>query len=225
MNRSPILIVEDNVALQFGLKLSLESEGYDVLVAHSVSSAIAEIKRARPALVLLDLMLPDGDGLDLLRMIKLADPTCAVIIMSAKGLEADRVKGLRLGANDYLTKPFSVPELLERIKLRLEDRAPRRSHLQLGDVTIDLDQHVVIRSGKRLPLTRQEIRLLHVLARNLGICVSRNVLLAEAWGYPPDTNTRTLDYFVTSLRRKLEVNPEEPKHLVTVRGVGYQLLS
>ena len=172
--------------------------------------------------MILDLMLPDGSGFTVLNRLRQLSSSTAVIILSAKDAEEDRVRGLRLGADDYVTKPFSVHELLERVRLRLPP-AGRTNVLKIGGAVINLNDYYVERLGRRERLTRQEIKLLNALWKNRGTTVSRSKLLREAWGYPGEARTRTLDYFIAALRRKLEDDPSQPRYLRTVRGVGYQL--
>ena len=192
-----------------------------MVTSSNVSEGCQLLDCFRPDLVLLDLTLPDGDGFVVLGRAK--ERKRAVIILSGKDSEADRVAGLQRGADDYVTKPFSVGELLERVRLRLP--MPQTAELiEIGGARIDLGQLYVQFRGRRTRLTRQETKLLSALWKSRGRAVSREVLLREAWGYTQNIRTRTLDYFIAVLRRKIEEDPARPQHLRTVRGVGYELI-
>jgi DNA-binding response OmpR family regulator len=219
-----ILVVEDNTDLQFGLRMALEAEGYGVGVASTLAEGMGRARSDRPDLILLDLMLPDGDGMDLLRSIKRVHVDSVVVVLSAKGSEADRVTAFKLGADDYIIKPFSLAELLQRVRLRLRTRARSNAQVLIGNTRVDFDTQTIVHGRRRMALTRQEARLLKVLLRHSGAPVSRSQLLQDAWAYPEGVRTRTLDYFVTCLRRKIEEVPASPRHLITVRGIGYQLV-
>ena len=191
--------------------------------ALSVAEARREIASHPPDLIVLDVMLPDGDGLNLLREIREHDNSTVVIVLSARTEETDRLAAFKLGADDYVTKPFSMMELIARIDLRLRDRANARRVLRLGEVTIDFAQQIIWRNDRRIPMTRQEARVLQVLLRHVDRPVPRDVILKEAWGFSTAAETRTLDYFIKQLRRKIEQDPTRPVHLITARNVGYLL--
>ena len=217
-----ILIVEDSVDLAFGLRINFESEGYSVKVAGTVATACEALHDFVPQLVILDLMLPDGNGLEVLRHAKTASEDCIILILSARVSEFDRVAGLRLEADDYVTKPFSVRELVERVKILLRGRANRV--IMIGEARVDLSRHLVTTNGRSISLTRQESRLLNLLLRHAGEVVPRKELLAEAWGFPDGVQTRALDYCISRLRRKLEPDPANPRHLLTVSRQGFRLV-
>ena len=224
---SRILVVEDNANLAFGLQTSLELEGHEVEVA---GDGVAGLRRAResdPALVVLDLMLPGLDGYRVLKALR--DEECAVpvLILTARGEEADKVLGFRLGADDYVTKPFGLLELLARVKALLRRAAPpappARHLTRLGDVEIDPVARVVRRRGEGVPLTPKELDLLLALLQRDGAVAGRLELLAEVWGHRAAVLTRTVDMHVAQLRRKLEADPANPRHIVTVWKSGYRI--
>jgi DNA-binding response OmpR family regulator len=186
--------------------------------------------RLKPDLVVLDIMLPDVEGFEVCRRIKERSPQQAVIMLTARSAELDRVRGLEIGADDYITKPFSLMELLARVQAVLRrvrpadpQRRRREDVLVLGDVKIDFRRHEARRKGVKLALTDRAFLVLEVLARYRGEVVSREQLLEEAWGYERDLNTRTVDNHVVKIRQAIEADPERPQHLLTVWGVGYRL--
>ena len=223
--KETILVVEDDVSIRTGLELNLRAEGYRVLSASDVASGRKLAFRWTPDLIVLDLMLPDGSGLEVLRALRDKGLEMRVLILSALGLESDKVRGLRLGADDYLTKPFGLSELLARI-----DAALRRSRQQLegsclgfGLVQIDRALREVRRGAVSIKLTGKEYDLLLFLAERPDRVFSRAQLLQLFWGQSYKGTTRTVDNFICSLRSKLEHDPASPKHLLTVHGVGYRL--
>jgi DNA-binding response OmpR family regulator len=224
-----ILVVEDDPSIRMGLEDTLTAKGYQVdAVARGVDGADKAIG-GRYDLVVLDVMLPDLDGFEVCRRIRAsrgAARRVPVIMLSARGAELDRVRGLELGADDYVTKPFSLMELLARVASVL-----RRAHgepsepagLAFGDIAIDLVGQVATRAGKRIDLPSRAFAILKVFAKRPGEVVSRDVLLDEAWGYEDYPNTRTVDNHLVKLRRALEEEPDKPRWLVTVHGAGYKL--
>ncbi len=224
---SRILLVEDNADLAEGIEYNLRLEGYDVRVADNGRIAVDEAKAWKPDLVLLDLMLPEMDGYQVLRHIRQGDRHVPVIILSARGEEADKVRGFKLDADQYVTKPFSIVELLERIAALLRRSArpkdePQVSRMAFGEVDIDLAARTVRRNGEPCALTPKAYELLLALVKRNGAVAGRNELLKEVWGYGAFIMTRTVDTHIAELRRKLESNPAEPKHIVTVWKVGYR---
>ncbi|HVJ27867.1 MAG TPA: response regulator transcription factor [Vicinamibacterales bacterium] len=223
-----VLIVEDNQDLAFGLRNNLEIEGYAVDVAADGPAGVAAARAVTPDLVVLDLMLPGMDGYRVLRQLREDGLTMPVLILTAKGEEADKVLGFRLGADDYVTKPFGVLELLARVEALLRRGRPPLAQQPVtvrgfGDVDLDLSTRIVRRNGQMVALTPMEFDLLVALLRRNGAVVSRIELLAEVWGHSAAVLTRTVDTHVGELRRKLEQDPSAPRHILTVRKAGYRL--
>ena len=224
-----ILVVEDDPSIRLGLEDTLAAKGYEVEVVGRGTEGADRAINGRFDLVVLDVMLPDIDGFEVCRRIrnsKGTSRTVPVIILSARGAELDRVRGLELGADDYVTKPFSLMELLARVASvlrRAQGETPEPIGLAFGDIEIDLVGQVVSRSGKRVELPSRAFAILKVFARRPGEVVSRDVLLDEAWGYEDYPNTRTVDNHLVKLRRALEQEPERPRWLVTIHGAGYKL--
>jgi DNA-binding response OmpR family regulator len=221
-----ILLVEDNEDLAFGLQRTLEAEGYQVSVAADGPAGIEAVGRIRPALVILDLMLPGMDGYEVLESIRKAKHEMPVLILTARGEEADKVVGFRLGADDYVTKPFGLSELLARVNAllrRARALTTPADRLSFGAVEINLSAHTVTKNGAKVALTPKEFELLITLLRRPGVVISRPDLLREVWGHQADVLTRTVDIHIAELRRKLEDDPAAPRHLVTVWKTGYRL--
>ena len=223
-----ILVAEDNSDLAEGIEYNLRLEGYEVRIAENGRVAVETARTWKPDLLLLDLMLPEMDGYQVLRHVRQGDRNVPVIILSARGEEADKIRGFKLDADQYVTKPFSIVELLERIAALLRRSArpgeqPVVSRVTFGDVDIDLAARTVIRGGNPCALTPKAYELLLALVKREGAVAGRNELLKEVWGYGAFIMTRTVDTHIAELRRKLEENPAEPKHIVTVWKVGYRL--
>jgi len=222
-----VLIVEDNRDLAYGLRNNLEIEGYDVEVAEDGPGGLAAVRRQTPALVILDLMLPEMDGFRVLRTLRQEGHAVPVLILTARGEEADKVRGLKMGADDYITKPFGLLELLARVEALLRRRAPpaptRGGVTRFGDVEVDAPARVVRRGGRPVELAPKEFDLLIALLESRGAAVSRLELMTRVWGYSSAVVSRTVDTHVAELRRKLETTPSAPRHIVTVRKVGYRL--
>lgn len=218
---SRIVIVEDDKAIATGLAMNLRYEGHEVRVAHDGTSGLAAALEPGVALVVLDVMLPGLNGHEVLREVRSRNPRVAVLMLSARGAEQDKVLGLDLGADDYVAKPFGLAELLARVKALLRRSSAPRG-VSFGDVRIDLDARQVRKGGKPVELTAQEFRLLVALVESEGRALSREQLLNLAWGLSYEGTERTVDTFVRQLRVKLEEDPEAPRHLLTVRGVGYR---
>jgi two-component system, OmpR family, alkaline phosphatase synthesis response regulator PhoP len=229
-----ILVVEDQRDLAKGLQANLEVEGYEVAVANTGTDGLRLAAEWSPSLVLLDLMLPDLEGYDVLAHLRRAGLTMPVLILTARGEEVDKVRGFRLGADDYVTKPFGVMELLVRIEALLRRARPTASSggtqtarvvHRIGDIEIDVEDHRVRRRGRDVPLSPKAFELLLALVRKEGRVVTRVELLRDVWGYASAVTTRTVDTHVAELRRRLEDNPAEPRHILTVWKVGYRLES
>jgi two-component system, OmpR family, alkaline phosphatase synthesis response regulator PhoP len=222
-----ILLVEDNADLAEGIEYNLKLEGYDVRIAGTGPDAVSAAQTWSPELVLLDLMLPGMDGYKVLQTIRQAGNAVPVIILTARSDEADKVRGFRLDADQYVTKPFGVLELLERVSALL--RRSSREHpgrgsepLRFGAVVVDRATRVVTRNGVRCLLTPKAYELLLALVRRQGSVASRAELLKEVWGYGAFVMTRTVDSHIAELRRKLEDDAAAPRHIVTVWKVGYR---
>ncbi len=222
-----VLVVEDNHTLALGVANNLRFEGYDVAVAEDGEAAIQLVSTFGPHVLVLDLMLPKVDGYEVLRRLRDAGNEVPVLILTALGDEVDRVRGFRAGADQYLTKPFSVVELMARVAALLRRRqathAPSDGLLRFGDVTIDPERATVTRERKNVSLTPRAYQLLLSLVRHNGAVVTRQSLLREVWGYDQSVVTRTVDAHIAELRRKLEADPASPKHIVTVWKRGYRL--
>ncbi len=223
-----ILIVEDERNLALGLRVNLELEGYDVAVAETGEAALADVSSRRPDLVLLDLMLPGIDGYEVLSTLRSRGVDAPILILSARAEEIDKVRGFRAGADDYVTKPFGVMELVLRVHALLRRAnpgaaAPKRSVLRFGDVEVDATRRLVRRAGDEIALTPRAFELLVALLVNSDRPMSRHELLRTVWGYDASVTTRTVDAHVAELRRKLEREPSEPRHIMTVHKVGYRI--
>ncbi|MFM2153783.1 MAG: hypothetical protein RL199_2218 [Pseudomonadota bacterium] len=219
---SRIIVVEDDTAIAAGLAMNLRHEGHDVVTAADGVTGLEAACGDGVALVLLDVMLPGLNGYELLRTLRERHPKRPVLMLSARGREHDRVLGLDLGADDYVTKPFGLAELLARVRALLRRTAASRT-MALGAVTVDLDARQAFRGGESVGLTPQEFRLLMALVDADGRVLTRDQLLSSAWDPAYGGTDRTVDTFVRQLRLKLEDDPEAPRHLVTVRGAGYRL--
>ena len=224
-----ILVVEDNAELAAGIEYNLGLDGYDVRVAEDGRVALAAVESWAPDLVVLDLMIPEVDGYQVLRTMRAAGHATPVIILSARGEEADKVRGFRLDADQYVTKPFGVLELLERIAalLRRAERSsgpgrPASDVIRFGDVVVDVGAHTVARGAVPCQLSPKAYELLIALVRREGVVASRLELLREVWGYSALVMTRTVDTHIAELRRKIEADPANPRHIVTVWKVGYR---
>jgi len=223
-----ILVIEDNPNLVYGLRINLETEGYDVDVAADGLKGLAKARQYPPDLLVLDLLLPGLEGLAVLKALRADDLPIPVLILTALGDESQKVQGLKLGADDYVTKPFSVKELLARVEALL--RRTRFSAFQnlpeqrFGRVRVDPRSADVWRDDDLVALTPKEFELLMALLRRNGAAGSRRELLREVWKYPISNSSRTLDTHIAELRRKLEDDPTSPRHILTVRKRGYRLV-
>jgi two-component system, OmpR family, alkaline phosphatase synthesis response regulator PhoP len=225
---STVLIVEDNADLAYGLRNNLEIEGYDVAVAVDGVSGLDRARSLAPDLIILDLMLPGLDGYRVLKSLREEGNPVPVLILTAHGAEADKVRGFRLGADDYVTKPFGLLELMARVAalLRRASRAHAMAQCErFGDIEVNARTRTVLRRGAPVALTPMEYDLLMALLRRAGGVASRLELLHEVWGHSAAVLTRTFDTHVAELRRKLEDNAAAPRHILTVRKAGYRLES
>jgi len=228
-----VLVVEDEPALRETLAYNLVKQGYEVLTASDGYQAIALARQERPALLILDLMLPGVDGFEVCRILR-QEMSAPILMLTARADEVDKVVGLEVGADDYMTKPFSMRELMARVKALLrrerlireeiaaqDDGAPGKP-LTFDNLTIDESRHELRKDGQVVPLRPKEYELLHFLARQRGIVVSRDLILERVWGWDFDGGSRTVDVHVRWLREKIEQDPGNPTRIVTVRGIGYR---
>jgi DNA-binding response OmpR family regulator len=219
-----ILVVEDNAQLAYGLRNNLEIDGHDVEVAADGCAGLEAARRRDHDLVILDLMLPEIDGYRVLRMLRDEDIDVPVLILSAKGAEAEKVMGFRLGADDYVTKPFGILELLARVSaiLRRVRTEPAPDVERFGDVSIAVEHRTVHKAGEEISLTPKEFDLLLALVRRRGGVASRVALMREVWGHRAAIASRTVDTHIAQLRRKLEDEPSEPEYILTVHRAWYR---
>jgi len=225
MNR--VLVVEDEAAILQGLRDNLEFEGYEVFTALDGIAGLEQIRKHDPHLIVLDLMLPRLSGYELCRKLRAEGVNTPILMLTARGEEADRVLGLDLGADDYVTKPFSVRELMARVRALLRRTATGSglpNELEFADVRVDFARYEATRAGRKVELTRKEFGLLRLLAAKEGAVVTRDELLEKVWGYDAMPTTRTVDNHLAALRAKLERDAADPQHLITVHGVGYKLV-
>jgi two-component system, OmpR family, response regulator RegX3 len=224
-----ILVVEDEESLAESLRYNLEREGFAVTVASDGRRALERFRLDSPALVILDLMLPELSGLDVCRSIR-AESDIPIIMVTAKDSEADKVTGLELGADDYVTKPFSVRELVSRVRANLRRVRPAGPQVDVdevlsgGPVVMDVGRHEVTINGDIAAFPPKEFELLETLLRRKGRLLTRDFLIGEVWGADYFGDTKTLDVHVKRVRRKIENDPHRPTHLVTVRGLGYKFV-
>jgi two-component system, OmpR family, alkaline phosphatase synthesis response regulator PhoP len=221
--RPRVLVVEDDLSILTGVSMNLRFEGYEVLQAQDGARALELAVQESPDLIVLDVMLPQMNGYEVLRELRGRGLRTPVLVLSAKGLERDKVLGLDLGADDYVVKPFGVAELMARVKAVLRRRWGEDGEvIRFGEVAVDLNNKTVSRAGEAVELTAQEFRLLVQLVSNPGRTFSREQLLSGAWGLDYEGTPRTVDTFVRQLRQKLEPDPDEPRYIVTARGLGYR---
>ncbi|HTT62013.1 MAG TPA: response regulator transcription factor [Bryobacteraceae bacterium] len=225
---SLILVIEDDPAILRALADNLRFESYDVLTAADGESGYRLIGEKKPDLIILDLMLPKMSGYEICRKTRADGVQTPILMLTARGEEADRVLGLDLGADDYVAKPFSVRELLARIRAilrRVQPPATLPDELRFDDVVVDFRSYEAHKGGRPLELTRKEFQVLRLLAAHSGEVVTRDELLNEVWGYENYPTTRTVDNHLAGLRAKLEQDPADPRHLRTVHGVGYKFVA
>ncbi len=220
-----ILLVEDDPSILRGLQMNLGLEGFRVITARDGEEGLRFARQHRPDLIVLDMMLPKLSGMQVIQALRAEDPDTPILVLSAKDQESDKVLGLSLGADDYLSKPFGVAELLARIRAALRRR--RRSEIvatnkATGDISVDVETRRILVRGTEVESTAREFDLLRFFLEHDGVVFTREQLMAQVWGPDHFGTVRTVDNFVARLRAKLELDPEVPQHLETVRGVGYR---
>jgi two-component system alkaline phosphatase synthesis response regulator PhoP len=222
-----ILIVEDEPDMANGLRDNLEFEGYAVRIARDGDEGLELASELIPDLILLDLMLPKRNGLDVCRELRRRGIGVPVVMLTARGQETDKVVGLEIGADDYVTKPFSVRELMARVRVQLRRTESKNAGMEVfrfGEIELDFKRQRAVRAGKFLQLTAREFDLLKYLIQRRGETVSRDELLDKVWGFRAYPFSRTVDNHVAKLRQKIERSPAEPEYLITVHGLGYKFL-
>jgi DNA-binding response OmpR family regulator len=224
-----ILVVEDDPAILLALRENLSYEGYTVMEARRGDEALSRLAAFKPDLLILDIMLPGINGLEVCRRIRKIDRRLPILMVTARGEETDKVSGLDVGADDYLTKPFSLPELLARVRALLRRAWPLQESelpetLEFGDVRLDFVRYEATQKGKAVHLTAKEFALLRYLAAHEGEAIRRDLLIERIWGEDVYPTNRTVDTHILSLRNKLEADPGRPRHILTVHGVGYKFV-
>lgn len=223
-----ILVVEDEPSMRIGLKDNLEFEGYEVEFADDGESGYKKIITQKFDLILLDVMLPKMNGFDVCRKVRAEGVKIPIILLTAKGEEIDKVLGLELGADDYVTKPFGLRELLARIKAVMrrstESQPDQIEEAEIGSLIVNFSNYSAFNNGNEIAMSHKEFELLHFLWKNKNKAVSRDDLLKEIWNQEVFTTTRTIDNFIVKLRQKIEEDPNKPKIILTVHGVGYKLI-
>ncbi len=222
-----ILIVEDKKDMVIGLVFNLEAQGYETCVAYDGEEGLRVAEREKPDLIILDIMLPKKDGFKVCRELRDKGFARPVLMLTAKGEEADKVLGFEIGADDYLTKPFSLLELMARVKALLRRSKERSKELEIyrfGTVEIDFKHYRAAKDGHPVDLTHREFEMMKLLIKNRGTVITRNQFLDEIWGYDKFPTTRTVDAHMTKLRQKLEQQPESPQFIITVHGIGYKFI-
>lgn len=225
-----ILVVDDEKPISDIITFNLKNEGYEVITAYDGEEALEKFNEQAPNLILLDLMLPKIDGLEVCREIRKTS-SVPIIMLTAKDSEIDKVLGLELGADDYVTKPFSNRELIARVKANLRRNAVREEEsseeesrdIEIGDLIVHQDAYIVSKRGKEIELTHREFELMHYLSRHIGQVMTREHLLETVWGYDYFGDVRTVDVTIRRLREKIEDTPSHPTYIITRRGVGYFL--
>lgn len=226
-NKKTILVIEDEPHIALGLTDALEFEGFRVLTAETGDAGISIARVERPDALVLDLMLPDKNGYQVCEEIRRFDGRVPILMLTARSQEADKIRGLDAGADDYVTKPFGVGELVARIRalFRRLERAPEAKAFQIGSALINLSAHSVQFEGQTHGLSFYEVELLRFLHERVGQAVSRDEILDRVWGVEASPTNRTIDNFIVKLRRKIEPTPEQPQFILTVYGFGYKLVS
>ena len=223
-----ILVIEDEPQMQLGLRDNLELEGYEVQVAGDGDDGLAKAASFAPDLVILDVMLPRKNGFDVCRELRARSNTTPIVMLTARSAETDKVLGLELGADDYVTKPFSITELLARVRAVLRRSASQKpapaDSVRIGDIDVDFKLHQARRGKARIEFTAREFELLRYFVQLTGQVVTREQILNEVWGYEEFPTTRTIDNFVAKLRQKIERAAHAPEHILTIHGSGYKFV-
>jgi len=221
-----ILVIEDEPQIVLGLTDALEFEGFEVLSAATGKGGVALARQHKPNAVLLDLMLPDANGFQVCEELRAFDPFVPIIMLTARSQEADKIRGLDAGADDYVTKPFSVGELIARIRaiFRRAERPAELESFKIGQATVNLATHTITSAKRAEQLSFYEVGLLRLLHERAGQPVTREEILQKIWGLDANPTNRTVDNFIVKLRRKLELKPDKPRHILTVYGFGYKLV-
>jgi DNA-binding response OmpR family regulator len=222
-----VLIIEDEPNMVLGLKDSCEYEGYEVCVARDGKEGLEKASTEKPDLILLDVMLPLMSGIDVCRTLRARGIETPILMLTARSQEIDKVVGLEVGADDYVTKPFSIKELLARIRAHLRRAAKQVVVIEsftFGDVELNFRKYTARKGGQALDLSAREFAILHYLIRRRGEIVTRDQLLDEVWGYDSTPVTRTVDNHIAKLRQKIEQDPSEPQHIITVHRLGYRFI-
>jgi two-component system alkaline phosphatase synthesis response regulator PhoP len=224
-----ILVIEDEPQMLLGLRDNLELEGYEVQTASDGDEGLARAASFTPDLVILDVMLPKKNGFDVCRELRARSNTTPIVMLTARSAETDKVLGLELGADDYVTKPFSITELLARVRAVLRrtgagGQKPTTDLVKIGDIEIDFKMHQARRGKTRIEFTAREFDLLRYFVQHTGQVVTREQILNEVWGYEEFPTTRTIDNFVAKLRQKIERAPHAPEHILTIHGSGYKFV-
>jgi DNA-binding response OmpR family regulator len=223
-----ILVIEDEPEMQRGLRDNLEFEGYSVLAVGDGKKGLETIRAKKFDLILLDVMLPGISGFDICKKIREEGITTPVILLTAKGEEVDKVLGLEFGADDYITKPFSLRELLARVKAVLRrtpsEKISAAKKIVIGLLEIDIENYTALKKGKSIAMTSKEFEIIRYLWQHQQQVISRDDLLKHVWGYDESISSRTVDNFVVKLRKNIEKDPSHPKHIVTIHGTGYKLI-
>ena len=222
-----ILVIEDEPQMLLGLRDNLELEGYDVQTAADGDEGLSKASSAPPDLVILDVMLPKRNGFDVCRELRARNVSTPIVMLTARSAETDKVLGLELGADDYVTKPFSITELLARVRAVLRRSNPPRpatETVRIGDIDFDFRLHQARRGQTRIEFTAREFELLRYLVQHVGQVVTREQILNDVWGYEEYPTTRTIDNFVAKLRQKIEKSPHAPEHILTIHGSGYKFV-
>ncbi len=223
-----ILVVEDELDMAYGLQDNFEFDGHSVELAHDGNAGLDKAQNENFDLIILDLMLPEKSGFDVCKELRADGMSTPIIMLTARGQEVDKVRGLEIGADDYITKPFSVRELLARVKAvlrRTSGNTKTGSHAEIGDIVVDFDHYIAtLPDQSKVELTHKEVELLRYFLQNPDKVISRDELLDKVWGYENYPSTRTVDNYIVRLRKLLETDPSKPTHILTIHGIGYKFI-